>query len=100
MRFRINARKRFSKGINGRLRALQRFGGVPHHIWYDNLKTAVQKVLRGHHRDEQPTFTVFRSHHLFESRFCNPREGHEKGLVENLVGYARQTQSVSYLCQR
>jgi len=22
--------------------------------------------------------------------FCNPGEGHEKGLVENLVGYARR----------
>jgi len=32
----------------------------------------------------------FRSHHLFSSRFCNPREAHEKGLVENLVGYARR----------
>ena len=76
--------------LEGHQRAFEFFGGVPHHIWYDNLKTAVQKVLRGHHRDEQPTFTVFRSHHLFESRFCNPREGHEKGLVENLVGYARR----------
>jgi transposase len=76
--------------LEGHQRAFEFFGGVPHHIWYDNLKTAVQKLLRGHHRDEQPTFTVFRSHHLFESRFCNPREGHEKGLVENLVGYARR----------
>jgi transposase len=76
--------------LEGHQRAFEFFGGVPHHIWYDNLKTAVQKVLRGHHRDEQPGFTIFRSHHLFESRFCNPREGHEKGLVENLVGYARR----------
>lgn len=76
--------------LEGHQRAFEFFGGVPHHIWYDNLKTAVLKVLHGHHRDEQPTFTVFRSHHLFESRFCNPREGHEKGLVENLVGYARR----------
>ena len=76
--------------LEGHQRAFEFFGGVPHHIWYDNLKTAVQKVLRGHHRDEQPAFTIFRSHHLFESRFCNPCEGHEKGLVENLVGYARR----------
>lgn len=76
--------------LEGHQRAFEFFGGVPHHIWYDNLKTAVQQVLRGHHRDEQYAFTVFRSHHLFESRFCNPREGHEKGLVENLVGYARR----------
>jgi transposase len=76
--------------LEGHQRAFEFLGGVPHHIWYDNLKTAVQKVLRGHHRDEQHAFTIFRSHHLFESRFCNPGEGHEKGLVENLVGYARR----------
>src|SRR5712692_7608237 len=35
-------------------------------------------------------FVAFRSHYLFESNFCRPAEAHEKGLVENLVGYARR----------
>lgn len=39
---------------------------------------------------EQEAFIAFRSHHLFASRFCTPGEAHEKGLVENLVGYARR----------
>ena len=26
----------------------------------------------------------------FEALFCNPAEGHEKGLVEGLVGWARR----------
>jgi hypothetical protein len=33
---------------------------------------------------------AFRSHYLFESRFCTPAQAHEKGLVEGLVGYARR----------
>ena len=67
-------------------------GGVPRRITYDNLPTAVQRVLTGGRREEQREFTAFRSHYLFESSFCRPgKEGaHEKGLVENLVGYARR----------
>lgn len=76
--------------LEGQQRAFEFFEGVPHRIWYDNLKAAVLKILQGHRREEQQAFTAFRSHHLFESRFCTPGEGHEKGSVENLVGYARR----------
>lgn len=74
------------------VRAFEFFQGVPGCIAYDNLKTAVKRVLLGHRREEQKDFTVFRSHHFFESHFCTPGiEGaHEKGGVENLVGYARR----------
>lgn len=63
------------------------FGGVPHVIWYDHLS---QVVKPGRRAQEQEAFIAFRSHYLFQSRFCNPGEAHEKGLVENLVGYARR----------
>jgi transposase len=76
--------------LEGQRRAFEFFQGVPHCVWYDNLKTAVLKILQGHRREEQQAFTAFRSHYLFESRFCTPGEGHEKGAVENLVGYARR----------
>lgn len=76
--------------LEGQQRAFEFLEGVPHRIWYDNLKTAVLKILQGHRREEQQAFTAFRSHHLFASRFCTPGEGHEKGLVENLVGYVRR----------
>jgi transposase len=76
--------------LEGQRRAFEFFEGVPHRLWYDNLKTAVLKILQGHRREEQQAFTAFRSHYLFESRFCTPGEGHEKGAVENLVGYARR----------
>ena len=66
------------------------FGGVPREIWYDNLKIAVQKLLRGRNRKEQDSFISFRSHYLFEAQYCNPASGWEKGGVEGKVGYSRR----------
>jgi len=80
--------------FEGHQRAFDFFGGVPRTIWYDRMSQAVKKALPGHRPEEQEAFIAFRSHYLFESRFCNPREAHEKGLVENLVGYARRNYMV------
>lgn len=66
------------------------FGGLPHRLTYDNLKTAVKKILVGPGREEQHAFIQFRSHYLFDSHFCTPGAGHEKGRVEDGVGYARR----------
>jgi hypothetical protein len=76
--------------FEGHVRAFDFLGGVPRELVYDNLKAAVKRILEGHNREEQTAFVAFRSHYLFESRFCTPRKGHEKGLVEGLVGYARR----------
>ena len=74
----------------GHVASFEEIGGAPRTVTYDNLSTAVKKVLGGARREEQQEFVAFRSHYLFESNFCRPGEGHEKGLVENLVGYARR----------
>lgn len=58
--------------------AFHYFGGQFALLRYDNLKSAVQKILRGHQREETARFIGFRSHWGFESQFCNPGEGHEK----------------------
>jgi len=50
----------------------------------------VFRILEGHHRQEQRTFRAFRSHYLFESHYCTPAQGHEKGGVESDVGYAQR----------
>jgi transposase len=76
--------------LEGHVRAFDFLGAVPRVLVYDNLKAAVKKILEGRNREEQAAFVAFRSHYLFESRFCTPRQGHEKGLVEGLVGYARR----------
>lgn len=65
-------------------------GGVPQRITYDNLKTAVFRILEGHNRQEQDAFKAFRSYYLFNSHYCTPAQGHEKGGVENDVGYVQR----------
>lgn len=74
----------------GHVAAFEHLGGVPKRLTYDNLKVAVQRVLVGRGRQQQARFIVFRSHYLFESHFCTPGQGHEKGGVEHGVGYARR----------
>jgi transposase len=76
--------------FEGHIQAFHFFGGVPRRITYDNLKTAVFRILEGHHRQEQRAFSAFRSHYLFESHYCTPAQGHEKGGVESDVGYAQR----------
>jgi transposase len=70
------------------------FCGVFPLLVYDNLTTAVQKVLKGKNRIEQESYRKFKAYHTFESRFCTPGEGHEKGGVEGLVGFARRNYMV------
>lgn len=70
------------------------FGGVFPLLVYDNLTTAVQKVMKGKKRIEQESYSKFKAYHNFESRFCTPGEGHEKGGVEGLVGFARRNYMV------
>jgi hypothetical protein len=76
--------------LEGHIQAFHFFGGVPRRIAYDNLKTAVFRVLSGHTRQEQTNFVTFRSYYLFESHYCTPAQGHEKGGVESDVGYAQR----------
>jgi transposase len=78
--------------LAGHVAAFTAVGGVPQRIVYDNLATAVAKVLQGRTRVEQDAFIAFRGHYLYRSHFCLPgRDGaHEKPLVETLVGYARR----------
>lgn len=76
--------------LDGLRRAFEVLGGVPLRLTSDNLKQAVHKILEGKNRKEQDAYLSFRTHYLFESNFCNPGMGNEKGSVENLVGFAQR----------
>jgi hypothetical protein len=76
--------------FEGHMRGFAFFGGVFPIVIYDNLTTAVEKVHRGTDRKLHESFKRFQSYYNFTSRFCNPGQGHEKGGVEGLVGYARR----------
>jgi len=70
------------------------FGGVFRLLRYDNLASAVRKILRGHRREETVRFVAFRSHWRFSAEFCNPAQGHEKGGIEGEGGYFRRNHLV------
>jgi transposase len=70
--------------------AFHYFGGVLRLLRYDNLKSAVKQILRGHRREETMRFIAFRSHWRFASDFCTPAEPHEKGGIEGEAGYFRR----------
>jgi hypothetical protein len=70
------------------------FGGVFGELRYDNLSSAVKRILRGSQREETERFIAFRSHWGFESEFCTPGQGHEKGGVEGENGYFRRNHLV------
>ena len=76
--------------FQGHANAFTFLGGVPGTITYDNLSSAVKKVLEGKNRQENERFVGFRSAWLFDSRFCNPARGNEKGRIENMVKYAER----------
>ncbi len=70
-------------------RAFAAFGGVPRRGLYDNLKTAVDRVLRGKDRQFNRHFLRLCAHYLVEPTACTPAAGWEKGQVENQVGDLR-----------
>lgn len=80
--------------FEGHEMAFRYFGGVFRVLRYDNLTSAVRKILRGYQREETTRFIAFRSHWGFESSFCTPGRGNEKGGVEGEVGYFRRNHLV------
>lgn len=76
--------------LEGHCRAFAWLGGVPAECLYDNPKTAIVRILAGPQREEHTLFSSLRAHYLCDSHFCRPAQAHEKGAVENLVGYVRR----------
>ena len=76
--------------LEGLYAIFKHIGAVPVELWFDNTKTIVTKVIKGGDRKTTERFDLFREHFLFNAVFTNPGEGHEKGNVENKVGYHRR----------
>jgi len=63
-------------------------GGVPSRVVFDNASGVGRRV-----RDRvmlAELFLRFKCHYGFSVSFCNPASGHEKGHVENKIGYLRR----------
>ncbi|MDD3041266.1 IS21 family transposase [Bacteroides sp.] len=65
------------------------FRGIPKRLIFDNAKVAVKEGF-GLHAKATDGYKSFAAHYAFKTDFCNIASGNEKGLVENLVGYARR----------
>lgn len=83
--------------IEGHLHAFAVLGGIPTgKIRYDNLRSAVSRVLMGRNRTESDRWVLFRSHYAFDAFYCIPGidGAHEKGGVEGEVGRFRRNHLV------
>ncbi len=66
----------------------ERIGRVPTRIVFDNASGVGRKI--GEKVRFAEMFMRFKCHYGFQVTFCNPNSGHEKGNVENKVGYIRR----------
>ncbi|ROZ61392.1 IS21 family transposase [Ramlibacter sp. WS9] len=71
-------------------RSFAALGGIARRGIYDNMKTAVDKVLKGKGRVVNARFAVMCAHYLVDADFCNVASGWEKGVVEKNVQDSRR----------
>lgn len=71
------------------VRTFKELGGVTKRVIFDNGRVAVKQGF-GTHAQMQSSYESLSAHYGFDPVFCNPAQGHEKGLVEGLVGWARR----------
>lgn len=71
------------------LRAIfEHIGGAVGELIFDNATSAGRR--RGQQISESALFAAFKAHYRSAARYCNPYSGHEKGSVENAVGFLRR----------
>ena len=74
---------------DGLVRLLEYFGGTPRRVIFDNARVAVKEGF-GAQAKATDSYAALAAHYGFETVFCNPSSGNEKGLVEGLVGFSRR----------
>lgn len=75
--------------LEGQISGLEYFNGAPRKVIFDNAKVAVKEGF-GVHAKIQARYAALSAHYAFKPEFCNIASGHEKGLVEGLVGWIRR----------
>jgi len=76
--------------VRALLSAFDSFGGVPLSCVFDNPKTVVLS-RQGGAIQWNPTFAQVALDYRFGPELCTPRRGQEKGSVENLVGFVKNS---------
>ena len=75
--------------LEGQIAGFEFFEGAPKRLIFDNAKVAVKEGF-GVHAKVQDRYKALAAHYAFQCEFCNIAAGHEKGLVEGLVGWIRR----------
>jgi transposase len=68
--------------LDGHVRGFEEFEGVPKRGVYDNLTSAVKRLVGLRDRELTERFKAMTSHYVIEPCFARPGEGHDKGGVE------------------
>jgi transposase len=76
--------------LAGHANAFTVFGGVPARVMVDNLRSAVLQHAIGQAPVLNPRYQDFADHCGFTVRPCGVGQAHEKGRVENAVGYIKK----------
>lgn len=66
----------------------EHIGSAPRHLVFDNATGVGRRT--GKKVVESQLFGSFKLHYRAQARYCNPYSGHEKGNVENAVGFLRR----------
>jgi transposase len=74
--------------VQGLADIFEQIQGVPLRLVFDNASGVGRRIKD--HIQLSDLFKRFKCHYRFELTFCNPYSGHEKGNVENKVGYTRR----------
>lgn len=74
--------------VHGLVDLFQHLGGAPRRLVFDNASGVGRRM--GNRVRMTEVFARFQAHYGVETTFCNPYAGHEKGSVENKVGYFRR----------
>lgn len=76
--------------LQGLIKLFRYYNGVPRVMRIDNLSAAVV-TSRGQGKEAVLTdeFAMFAHYYGFQVQVCNPYSAHEKGHVENKIGYVR-----------
>ena len=76
--------------LDAHVNAFTFFGGVPSRCMVDNLKSAVLQRAIGEAPVFNPRYKDFADHFGFTIAPCGVGQAHEKGRVENAVGYIKK----------
>ena len=76
--------------LEGHVKAFEFFKGVPKRVIFDNARVAVSEGYGPYVKKQTDRYLAMQAHYAFHTDYCNVASGNEKGLVENLVGFARR----------